>query len=110
MSALAPTLYHAVRAELAIASHAIPLRLDALGDAANRALPFFHLNSTGDVESLSGETISDWLNRLRNQKPFYFHSTDVAYTEADRPVRTVYGKVGDGRATTRLAYSNEGAA
>jgi len=112
MSVIPLALYHALRAELAIASHVTGLRLEAITDATNRAQPFFCLNASGELESLSGETVAGWLNRLRDHKPFYFHSSDGVGVGADagRPTSAIHGTVGDGKAMTRLVYSNRGAA
>jgi len=110
MSLIALALYYALRAELAIASYTTGLRLEALADATHHAQRFFRLNASGELESLSGESMLDWLARLRDQKPFYFQSPDGDDHEAERPSHVIHGKVGDGQAMTRLAYSNGGAA
>ena len=110
MSILLLALYHALRADLAIISSMTGLRMAAIADVTNRALPHFRLNATGEVESLSGETIGDWVSRLRHDKPFYFHETDCSVDAAAPSGRTVTGKVGDGAAITRLALSNGDAA
>lgn len=108
MSAHAPAIYYAVMAALAVAASGAGLRVEALTDATNRALPYFRFTKAGEVETLSGEEVGDWLDRLRTDRPYYFHAPTK---ELDaKPAGLIHGKVGDGQAATRLAASNGGSA
>jgi hypothetical protein len=92
---------HAARAALATFPNS-PFSAAGLEDAVNRAVNDFTLDAEGQLVSRSGETLEDWVDRLRETAGHLFNDNNL---ERQRPAH--FGRVGDGRANHRLSWANQ---
>lgn len=66
-------IYHALRADILSVAKAKRVIPAAVPDIARRAAPTFDIDHHGELTSLTGETVSEFIERLEQTASFMFY-------------------------------------
>jgi hypothetical protein len=98
-------IYHALRADVSVIADEAGLKPGVTDHIAERAAKLFTFSADGSRRGPTGETVLDWVKRLKTDAPFYF----VPDAPQSAPRARIPGRPGDGRAIARLELANGGA-